>query len=344
MIYSKLFFICISKLVYLLDVFLLNRVEFLYIIGCLMVNHYRLSMRPTVPDEIIEAGKNGELVLFIGAGASMLMGMPSWGGLASAILNELRIKESLDYSEVNQLSLLDPKKQLSIATQIENKAFVNSIIREKLEVSTGKSKIYQWINEIGCPCVTTNYDELVSPIYLEKVDGSSIKKEVNRIINTEMMLSGALNEPATVVHLHGAISRVDSMIVTTKDYLEHYDNKYVQEFLGDLFQHKTVLFIGYGLEEAEILEHILRRGNTSSQSIKKRFALQGFFKSEVSLFEKLSGYYEESFGVHLIGFERDQEDFSCLESIVKDWVDKIEINETPFINDVELMDEVLAGE
>ncbi len=37
------------------------------------------------PEEIVEAGLNGELVLFIGAGASMLLDLPSWSGLAQCV-------------------------------------------------------------------------------------------------------------------------------------------------------------------------------------------------------------------------------------------------------------------
>ena len=44
------------------------------------------------PDEIIQAGLNCELVLFVGAGASMLLELPSWAGLATVALGELRKK------------------------------------------------------------------------------------------------------------------------------------------------------------------------------------------------------------------------------------------------------------
>lgn len=38
---------------------------------------------PDLPDEVIEAAKDGNLILFIGAGLSTQMGMPSWGDLAT---------------------------------------------------------------------------------------------------------------------------------------------------------------------------------------------------------------------------------------------------------------------
>ena len=67
------------------------------------------------------------------------------------------------------------------------------------------------------------------------------------------------------------------MVVTTKEYLEHYDHDNVQQFLGELFEKKTVVFLGYGLEELEMLEHILRRGQVKQTGDRRRFAVQGFF-------------------------------------------------------------------
>ena len=61
------------------------------------------------PDEILEAGLNGELVLFIGSGASMLLDLPSWSGLSQMTLDDLRGQGYLNYSEIAQLKTLDPK-------------------------------------------------------------------------------------------------------------------------------------------------------------------------------------------------------------------------------------------
>ena len=38
----------------------------------------KLEMLPKLPSELENAAKDGRLVLFVGAGASMLVGMPSW--------------------------------------------------------------------------------------------------------------------------------------------------------------------------------------------------------------------------------------------------------------------------
>lgn len=296
------------------------------------------------PDEIVQAGLNGDLVFFVGAGASRLLGLPSWTELAAKALEDLGQHGYLNYSEIEQLNSLDPKKQLSIVYSIaEENEYKLDLTKHLVGKSEGDS-IYKAINDIGCSCVTTNYDELLAPRFLETKDGSTTAASVNRVYDREKFFSKLLNEPGTVVHLHGAISEPKTMIVTTWHYLEHYDHKNVQAFLGELFEKKTILFLGYGLEEAEVLEHILRRGSVKKNLDRRRFAIQGFFRSQKPLYENLHTYYKKSFGVHLLGFLRDHENFRCLEKIIKTWAKKIEVRKPPLAVDHDFMNEVLDDE
>jgi hypothetical protein len=70
---------------------------------------------PDLPEEITRAGLNGELILFVGAGMSMLVDLPSWRGLARKALEDLQRRGLLDFSELEQLEALSPRTQLSIA-------------------------------------------------------------------------------------------------------------------------------------------------------------------------------------------------------------------------------------
>jgi hypothetical protein len=116
---------------------------------------------PDLPEELVQAGLNGELVLFVGSGTSMLLGLPSWGGLAGKVLGSLQRKKILNYSELEQLRALDPKKQLSIAKLIAAENAINLDLTEYFKGTSEGSGIYKAINDIGCVCVTTNYDELL---------------------------------------------------------------------------------------------------------------------------------------------------------------------------------------
>lgn len=297
-----------------------------------------------LPDEISNAALDGNLVLFVGAGVSRLLDLPSWQGLAECALEDLRDRGYLNYSEVDQIQTLDAKKQLSIAKEIamEN-GYSLDLVPHLSGFSEGDS-IYKDINNIGCSCVTTNYDELLLPRYHKVTDGSETAAHTNRVSEKERFIAKLLNEPGTVVHLHGCISKPETMVVTTKDYLEHYDHKNVKHFLGKLFQEKTVLFLGYGLEESEILEHILRRGDVRETEDRRRFAVQGFFRSQIPLYEALHGYYDKSFGVHLLGFELDHESYSGLATILRTWSAQITVKAPPLVADVQFMEEVLKDD
>ena len=307
-----------------------------------------LTDNPRLPEEVRQAALNGELVLFVGAGVSMLQGLPSWSGLADKVLEELRGKGFLDYSEVDQLKTLDARKRLSIADMVAKENDYSIEYKRHLSFkATGGGNIYEALNNIGCPCVTTNYDKLLSPEHKgQKNSTGSIKSggHVNRVSERGKFFTNLLDKPATVIHLHGCVSSPETMIVTTKDYLEHYDHENVKAFLGDLFKRKVVLFLGYGLEEAEVLEHILRRGEVLKTGERRRFFLQGFFRSQEPLYKELYRYYETSFGVCLIGFERDKENYNALKSIIKSWAPRLEIRKPPLVEHVKIMYEVLGSE
>jgi len=303
-----------------------------------------LETHPPIPEEVLEAAKDGRLVLFIGAGASMMVGMPSWGGLASAALNSLVEQGYIDYAELDQLKTLDPKKQLSIADFISQEHGHHLELSQYLK-ARWKSSIYPNINSIKATCVTTNYDHELSPLPLEEASEQETKASVIRKSGVDNLQAADLKVPGTVIHLHGDMNNPDTMIVTTRDYLAHYDEPKVQHFLSELFRDYVVAFIGYGLEESEILEHILRRsGVKETDTERQRFLLLPFFKSQQSLYDRLKVYHQKSFGVHLIGYARDQKDYRQLEDVIEHWARKLTVRPPALVGDIEMMDRILNDE
>ncbi len=298
------------------------------------------------PVEVVDAAADGSLILFVGAGLSMLCGLPSWEGLAKGVLLDLQNKGLLNYSEIEQLQTLDPRKQLSIAMLIakENDREIEFVKHFKHVDRNHDSRIYEFINNIGCTCVTTNYDDLLMPRLQAAENGSSMPSSGSRFTQVSSLYSNLLDKLGNVVHLHGAAKDPHSMIMTMEDYLRHYDDEHVQEFLRYLFERKTVVFIGYGLEEAEVLEYIFRRGSIKRRQTRRRFALQGFFRSEEPLYEKLHAYYEQTFGVHLMGFLRDYQNHKAQERIIEVWKDKLNTRPPTLVEDANLLNEVFPDE
>ena len=68
-------------------------------------------------DQILkDAAKHGELVVFVGAGASRLCGSPGWPDFANGVVAALQQADKLSFLEAEQLIALgDPRRTLSIA-------------------------------------------------------------------------------------------------------------------------------------------------------------------------------------------------------------------------------------
>ncbi|MCP4371530.1 MAG: hypothetical protein GY797_25930, partial [Deltaproteobacteria bacterium] len=141
-----------------------------------------LMETPDLPDELKDAALNGDFVLFVGAGVSRLVGLPSWDGLARSALNDLQEVGVLNFSELEQIKVLDPKKQLSIAELIASENSIPFDLVKHLRPSGVEEGIYRYLNKIGCACVTTNYDELLSPRFVPTKDGSTSPATVKRVI------------------------------------------------------------------------------------------------------------------------------------------------------------------
>lgn len=53
------------------------------------VFNIEITSKPQVPDDLKIAAESNKLVLFVGAGLSMLGGSPSWDGFSNMMLNSL---------------------------------------------------------------------------------------------------------------------------------------------------------------------------------------------------------------------------------------------------------------
>jgi hypothetical protein len=307
-----------------------------------MSEHWPPPQQVDIPPEIEQAALSGNLVIFVGAGVSKLAGAPSWDEFATKTLEDLAKKNAITYAVIRQLSHLDARQKLTIASLIAKKENLNIDYPSLLEVTESKSNIYGYIKEIGCAYVTTNYDGLLFSSVSSSTEGT-VPPNHTLICNPEQFLAGVLLEPGTVVHLHGSIFQRDSMIITMADYLRHYGNKYVKDFLSELFAKHTVLFVGYGLGEIEILEHILRKGRVSSQAEKKRFILQGYYSYEQNLFRYVCDYFKECFGVYVLSFILDHREYHQIETVMKDWAAHLEVREPALSEHLEFVLEV-AGE
>jgi hypothetical protein len=299
-----------------------------------------LDPSPVLPPEIEYAAQSGELVVFVGAGISRLINCPSWDDFANQVLQQLAPK-GIDYYDLNQIgSILDPKKRLSLALIIAEKTKIQIDYSTILKVSLEKDNVYSYLNSFNSSFVTTNYDKYLCP------DSRKAHPESTwRWYKREQLLGVNLDGNGNVVHLHGCVDEPTTMVVTTRDYLDHYSTREVQDFLRYLFERKTVLFLGYGLEETEVLEYVLRRGgaSTGERGHLRRFILQGFFQAERGLCDLLCEFYRESFFTNLIGFPKDYKSHAQLTEIIATWSRALRFKKMALTDEAAALEDEISG-
>lgn len=299
-----------------------------------ITDDFKIQSIPNIPPQIQEAAEHGELVVFIGAGCSCLLGYPNWKEYSNEALTQI-----LGERTSKKLKKFDSRVKLSIASEMasNNKETIdyNKILTAKngAETNIKRKRLNNALLKLTNHFVTTNYDReldmmiLQSPAKREILDGMTIydsPKSTAQIIlaPSECLFSSLGYKGSVVFHIHGSVEKPETMVQTLKDYISLYhvrqaegcdsSNNGLTYFLEQLFHsHFTVLFLGYGLNEMEILEYILSKSTAvkNNPETQKLFMLKRFnAKNEQELVDYLKIYYMNHCGVELIPFIDNNDD------------------------------------
>jgi len=298
---------------------------------------------PSVPPEIIEAVNKNQLAVFIGAGASRVMGYPGWSTLAEMVIDACRKyveQNTLDASVPPQLwekcarlakgelgdfektgikKAKDPKKALSVCHQLfkdldHEKAFFECAAN-CLRIPSGSRSpddIYEEIYGLRGFYLTTNADPEFDRIFSYKTRFELPEDPANQVDRTELY------------HLHGSVEKPESMILTTPQYLSRYRAPLMIKFLRWIFANNVVLFLGYGLGEYEVLDFLLLKEEPDSgiREPAKKFVLRDY-NLDKEQDPDIDELYYKSLGVTLIPYRSESESETSLIRVIKNWREEI---------------------
>ena len=95
--------------------------------------------------------------------------------------------------------------------------------------------------------------------------------------------------------------------------------------LEEIFKHYTVLFLGYGLAEFELLDFLILKYGSNEQNEPKHFIINPYYRGEENILQ-FDQYYYREMGISVLGYELDEKGYSQLYDILKEW--NTEINQT----------------
>lgn len=265
---------------------------------------------------IYGAHKDGNLIIFIGAGLSALWGCKRWKDMAIALIDKCYEQGDIDYWEREMLVAkyaTAPRKLITIAKNIL-KTNYEKALRETLELNKiKKAKLPNLMNNLfsfEAMYITTNIDNHFSSLF----DENNIHSELNKFVL----------KPQNIVHIHGIIDKPNSLVMTVDEYITRYKNDYFRDFLETTFFNEKYcfLFIGYGVEEMEIIDFIIQKYSEEPKTyrdfIHRFYVLLPFYQQEEQLYQYEQLYFDK-IKMNVIPYSINSKGYDQLNEILESW-------------------------
>lgn len=263
------------------------------------------------------------LTLFVGTGFSKYITngtAPSWLELMvkvttkidknNVLLNQLfhldkdgNIKDTVyDLTIIAQILEAEYKRnkkniKTTVAEIIKETVNEDTIDKKKLTELQGFFKKYTSIN-----IITTNYDTIFSDFILPNtsrvfVEGGPIPR---------------LNSHQNIFHIHGCITKPNSIVLTLNDYFNfQYTQNYFARKFFTLLQETTVCVLGYSLGDFNLNTILSEVNNNKTNSFRKNDL---YYISRTTVPEIISSFYSFTYGIKTIEKTEVDEFFSNIDS------------------------------
>ena len=217
-------------------------------------------------EELISLVRREQVSLFIGAGFSKEAGAPSVWDLQKSILERIYDTEKRKSHEND--SLADLSNFFVNEVHLGSRNPLMRILREAFDFVPTCMDDHNLLAKIPHfrRIFTTNYDTLLEDSYA--------KNEVCVIRNDADC--AYMNKPFTVVKVHGDFTDFGSVVITSDDYKQFFTankNPIMWDLVKTEFATKNILFIGYSLEDNNILDIIQKVSDAQGSNQNEMFLI-----------------------------------------------------------------------
>lgn len=200
-------------------------------------------------------------VPFIGSGMSVPFGCPTWSNFLSKIINdffELSEREPL-------IDLLKKEEFLELADKL-NDILGNGVVEEQVRNEFGFTDIKRVNKDRNYlsflknkssinTFVTTNFDSVIETSLGFSADKIYLP---SNLLKCNDIVDKIRHGESCIIKLHGTASQPDSIILTGKTFEAMYkrENTALQELVDYLWNRTVLLFLGCGLKNDYLVEHL----------------------------------------------------------------------------------------
>lgn len=213
---------------------------------------------PEVPQELIEAGATGHLVVLVGAGASIPAGLPSWGALLKRLRRRAledaptpekqgELSEAHEWFEGNE-GLLE--KASFLRRTMGADWIAKAITAEFSSIKANPSEIHRELARLpGTAFITTNYDQLLE----QALEGQTGRRPDVVLLSDVNGIKGFTT--GQVLKLHGDLAAPETLVLAAEDYFQvRYQaaGAWKQKLRQVLQPPFHLLLVGYGYGDADL--------------------------------------------------------------------------------------------
>lgn len=261
----------------------------------------KITANVDIPIELIEAQEAGNLVLFVGAGASKSppSNLPDFFGLAEQLGRDAHARLPTEKQPLDQyLGALSAKK-----FNVHEHTYKALQVEESEPNATHQGVVALALASKNPRIITTNFDTLLHQAWL------STEPTLSRWVGPALPLG---DEFSGIVQIHGSLDfDYQNLVLTDADFGKAYVTRnWASRFLVDVFNTFTVLFIGYSHQDPIMgyLAHGLPR-NTS------RFAL---LSQDNDADSSKSKKFMEDLGITVVGYP-SANGHAALPEVLQEW-------------------------
>lgn len=272
----------------------------------------------SIYNQIKQASKSNQLVVFIGAGMSNNFGFPTWNELIRQMYYALTGKER----EAEQPFSSDELLRIPQALRLKDEAQYEKILKDNFgahRVTTSDNAMLDEILKLKPKhIITTNFDTLIETYLREKEE--AVYKEHNAregydrlvhnfipyryvpVIQDGDLVTADANH--LLLKIHGDIQNMEALVLCEDDYLSYSESLLMENFIKSLLINHTFLFIGYGVGDSNLkmimkwVDNILSRQKGGENKRRKHI----LFYAESSKMEELQKMYLEQKQIQVLEY------------------------------------------
>lgn len=217
-------------------------------------------------EELISLVRREQVSLFIGAGFSKEAGAPSVWDLQKAILGEIHDTEKRESHKDDKLA--DLSNFFVNEIHLGSRNPLMRILKKAFDFEPTCMDDHNLLAKIPHfrRIFTTNYDTLLEDSY-SRNDICVVRNDAD---------CAYINKPFTVVKVHGDFTDPDSVVITSDDYKQFFTankNPIMWDLVKTEFATKNILFIGYSLEDNNILDIIQKVSDAQGSNQNEMFLI-----------------------------------------------------------------------